>query len=251
MAIRTKPITAVVLDIEGTVCPISFVKEILFPFFIEQLPEVLEQYEYPLKETESSDDDQVYSTLLQFPKELHASKQLLSDYINDLVSRDIKDPVLKKLQGLVWAKGYESNLIKSPIYKDAIDAIEKWAAHLSNGVYIYSSGSVQAQKLLFGHVESVTENSSIDLNNLIIDYFDTINVGPKIETSSYTKILKKIKEINHPTNVLFLSDNINEVNAAIDAGMQSFIVIRPGNAELTKDQIAYHTVIDNFEDLIQ
>ncbi|GMF60216.1 unnamed protein product [[Candida] boidinii] len=105
MAIRTKPITAVVLDIEGTVCPISFVKEVLFPFFIEQLPEVLDQYEYPLKETESSDDDHVYSTLLQFPKELHASKQLLSDYINDLVSRDIKDPVLKKLQGLVWAKG--------------------------------------------------------------------------------------------------------------------------------------------------
>ncbi|GMM45218.1 hypothetical protein DAPK24_017930 [Pichia kluyveri] len=94
----------IVLDIEGTICPISFVKDELFPFFLKQLPNYLDKYSFPLKDSNESMDD-IEKILIQFPNEANQSKDLLIEYINDLVNRDIKDPVLKQLQGFIWENG--------------------------------------------------------------------------------------------------------------------------------------------------
>ncbi len=109
---------------------------------------------------------------------------------------------------------------------------------------IYSSGSVPAQKLLFKH----TDGRPADLIPQITDFFDTVNAGPKMEASSYEKIASKYKR--YPIGEwLFLSDNVMEVEAAKQAGMQSYIVQRPGNADLPDKARKEHQVIESFDEL--
>ncbi|RLV95712.1 Enolase-phosphatase E1 [Spathaspora sp. JA1] len=166
--------------------------------------------------------------------------QLAFNHFEKLVVNDVKDPVLKSLQGEVWELGYETGEIRAPVYKDAIKFIETFP-----NVYIYSSGSIAAQKLLFGYV--LQGEGSIDLNKFIKGYFDIPAVGYKFESSSYTKILQEIGRTGE--EVLFLSDNVAEVDAAIQAGMQSYIVVREGNAPLSQSDTASHTTITSFDQL--
>jgi enolase-phosphatase E1 len=109
---------------------------------------------------------------------------------------------------------------------------------------IYSSGSVAAQKLLFGHTTSIPA----DLRPLLSDYFDTVNAGPKTEASSYVKIASSRPEIEI-SKWLFLSDNPREVAAAKEGGMQSFIVVREGNAPLSEEVKEEHGVVASFEEV--
>lgn len=199
------------LDIEGTVCPISFVKEVLFPYFGRKVPFLLR-----------SNDQGIIDLLTQFPED---KKECWIDYVLDLVKRDVKDPVLKQLQGYVWAQGYESGEIKAPVYPDAIDLIKR-----TKDVYIYSSGSVKAQKLLFGHVENPDGGESLDLQPFIKGYFDINTSGRKIEAQSYLNILKEIGK--DADKVLFISDNEFELDAARAAGMSTLLAVRPGNGPL-------------------
>ncbi|TID24602.1 hypothetical protein CANINC_003075 [Pichia inconspicua] len=243
----------VVLDIEGTVCPISFVKDKLFPYFLEQLPSYLDKYKFPLNIVPQNDE--ILQILAQFPKNVVVSKDTLLNHITNLVQRDIKDPVLKQLQGFIWEQGYTTGSIQAPLYEDAIEAMKLWSL-LCDGVFIYSSGSVKAQKLLFANVETVNSSGSIGsatMNDLINDYFDTVNVGPKNDVRSYQKILEKIglnPEDHEQTKCcLFLSDNPVEVRAAINAGMTSFIVQRPGNHPLSEEDFKSFTVIKDFRTL--
>jgi enolase-phosphatase E1 len=111
---------------------------------------------------------------------------------------------------------------------------------------IYSSGSVSAQKLLFRH----TNGLPADLTPLITDFFDTVNAGPKTETLSYKKIAAKYRRYE-PGEWLFLSDNVHEVEAAIAAGMQSYIVMRPGNVDLPEYAHKQHRVIRDFKEVEQ
>lgn len=245
----------IVLDIEGTICPISFVKDELFPFFLKQLPNYLDKYSFPLEDSNESMDD-IEKILIQFPKEANQSKDLMIEYINDLVNRDIKDPVLKQLQGFIWENGYTTGSIMAPLFEDAIEAIKYWSA-LCEGVYIYSSGSVKAQKLLLGNVKIVNEsNNSIEcaqMNGLITDYFDTVNIGKKTEKESYEKILKKIgideTDEEAKKEVLFLSDNPLEVKAAIASGMSSYIVEKPGNYPLSDEERSKYRVVTDLHTL--
>lgn len=242
----------VILDIEGTVCPISFVKDQLFPYFLEELPTYLSKYEFPLNPSNSS-NDKIESILIQFDKSIYQSKEILLNHITNLVKDDIKDPVLKQLQGFIWEEGYTTGTIMAPLFEDAIEAIKLWSI-LCDGLYIYSSGSVKAQKLLFGNVKIIKNNGTIersDMNNLITDYFDTINIGNKTVSESYAKILQKIgvtKE-DEKKKCLFLSDNPFEVDAAISAGMTSFIVKKTGNHPLSKEQISNHKIVTDFKTL--
>ena len=109
---------------------------------------------------------------------------------------------------------------------------------------IYSSGSVAAQKLLFEH----TTSTPSDLRPLLSDYFDTVNAGPKTEAASYAKIASSRPEIEI-SKWLFLSDNPKEVKAAKEAGMQSFIVMREGNAPLSDEERVAHRVVASFEEV--
>lgn len=120
-------------------------------------------------------------------------------------------------------------MLRAPLFEDVPPFIK--AAHSAGKqVLIYSSGSVPAQKLFFGH----TTADPADMMPLISAWFDTVNAGPKTEVESYSKILSTVPGTN-AGRWLFLSDNIKEVDAARAAGMQSYPVVRPGNAPLPAD----------------
>lgn len=248
------PYRYIILDIEGTICPITFVKDKLFPYFLEKLPLYLEAYKFPLNSKDPQNDD-ILRILTQFPDNVIVSKEVLLNHITDLVKRDIKDPVLKQLQGFIWEKGYTTGTIRAPLYEDAIEAMKLWSL-ICDGLYIYSSGSVRAQQLLFANVEIVNSNGGVEsaqMNDLIDDYFDTVNIGPKNDVKSYKKILEKIginlDDDEQTKCCLFLSDNPVEVNAANLAGMSCFIVQRPGNNPLSEEEVGSFTVINDFRTL--
>lgn len=219
--------SVVILDIEGTICPISFVKEELFPFFLSNLPAQLQSYQFPL--TSNDSNDTIMGILCQFPKETISSKESLLAYIHDLVARDIKDRVLKQLQGFIWEHGYTTGSISAPLFPDAIESIPRWVKE-NKRVYIYSSGSVKAQKLLLANVEG-----GLNLNEFISGYFDTTNAGNKTIVSSYATIAEEINTA--PGECLFLSDNPLEVKAALQAGFQSSIIDKPGNYPLLESDV--------------
>lgn len=230
--------TAALLDIEGTVCSISFVHDILFPYALEKLPQLLAAETFPIKEGTSGSSLLPY--LQAFPEEYRVSAKDLENHVIDLSNQNLKIPYLKGLQGYIWKSGYESGEIKAPLYPDAVEFMKR-VVEQKGKVYIYSSGSVAAQKLLFGFSDAG------DLNPLLSDYFDTVNAGSKVDKSSYEKILKAI---NHqPQEVLFLSDNVKEIKAAKEAGLKAYVADRPGNASLTEEDKKANVVVDTFANI--
>ncbi|EDK42765.1 enolase-phosphatase E1 [Lodderomyces elongisporus] len=245
-------IDTVILDIEGTICPISFVKSVLFPYFVKQLPTTLNTIQFPLNlniNDTNSNQASIVQTLSKLPLSVTTSSESTYNYLKGLVDNDVKDPVLKALQGLIWKQGYESGEIKSPVYPDSIDFIEKFPKREANcKIYIYSSGSINAQKLLFSHVDNGT-GIAMDLNPQLSGYFDITTAGFKQEASSYTKIIDQIDKKDNEKSVLFLSDYINEVNAAIESGMNSYVVIREGNTPIPDKELASHKIIYSLSEL--
>lgn len=203
---------AILLDIEGTTGSIAFVHEVLFPYARARLAAFV------------ADHPQAAAPLLQAVRDAEGAP-LSSDA--EVVGRllawmdeDRKATPLKALQGLIWQEGYESGELKGHVYADAERAMRAWkAAGLS--LYIYSSGSVAAQKLLFGH------SICGDLTPLLSGYFDT-ETGPKQAAQSYSLIAERIGAA--PGEVLFLSDSAAEIAAAHEAGLQAVLVGRNGAA---------------------
>ncbi|KAJ4391565.1 enolase-phosphatase E1 [Gnomoniopsis smithogilvyi] len=228
-------VKVVLLDIEGTVCPISFVKDVLFPYALSALPSTLA----------SKWDDPGFSAYKNaFPPEYRDSPAALQAHVADLMSRDVKIAYLKSLQGYLWENGYATGELKAPLFADVPPKLLAWK---SSGldIMIYSSGSVPAQKLLFKHTDYEAQN---DLTLLITDYFDTVNAGLKQEVGSYQKIAGKYEE-TPVGGWLFLSDNVREVEAAKAAGMKSFVVQRPGNNELPEDAEKSHKVVRSLDEI--
>jgi enolase-phosphatase E1 len=178
-----------------------------------------------------------------FPAEHSGSPEALKAHVEDLVVKDVKISYLKDLQGYLWQSGYESGDLKAPLFPDVAAKLRTWHEK-GLRIIIYSSGSVPAQKLLF----SKTDAEPGDLTPLISDWFDTVNAGFKTEASSYKTIASHHSDVP-AQNWLFLSDNVKEVGAAIAAGMQSFVVQRPGNPELADDALERLQVIDSFDAL--
>jgi enolase-phosphatase E1 len=137
--------------------------------------------------------------------------------LQDWNDRDVKATPLKELQGMIWKDGFESGEIRAPLYDDAVDAIRRYRA---GGVrlFIYSSGSIAAQQLLFGHAVAG------DLRPLFEGYFDT-TTGPKRESASYRRIAQTIGVA--AKDVVFFSDHAPELDAARGAGMQTVQLARP------------------------
>lgn len=214
-----------ILDIEGTVCPISFVKDTLYPYFLEQVPELVR-----------TEDATLVALLSQFPVEKNAAAWRA--YIDELVRKDVKDSVLKQLQGHLWQKGYESGAIEAPVYADAVEFIKRHAPD----VYIYSSGSVKAQKLLFEHVRG-----SGDLTGYLSGYFDINTAGKKTESASYRKIVAAIGAEGGLDQITFISDNALELDAAAAAGIKTVLAVRPGNAEVAHAE--RYTAVTTFASL--
>lgn len=224
---------AILLDIEGTVCSIDFVQNALFPYSLAVLPKFLDK-------NWSEDSFQPYRDA--FPENVRTSPQCLEAHVRELSAKDLKAPCLKQLQGLLWQEGYETGALIAPIYPDVPPAVRRWVAN-HRRVYIYSSGSVAAQKLLFSH----TTADPPDMTPLFSGYYDTVNAGPKQDPTSYTTIATA--EGIDPAQWLFLSDNVKEAAAAKAAGMHAVILVRPGNPTLTEEDTAAHKFVESFSSL--
>jgi len=227
------------LDVEGTVAPISLVTEQLFPYARTHLPQYLkENLQDPdvqadlrlLAEENRAEESQDCPTYgVEIRNELFARA-----YLMWLMDRDRKSTALKSLQGKIWKSGFESGELKGTLFDDVPEAFRRWAA--VGKVAIYSSGSVDAQKLLFGHTVFG------DLRPLIAGYFDT-RTGPKTESASYAAIAKQMDVA--PGDAVFFSDVVRELDAAREAGMQTRVVVREGNA-LVEDARG-HSVVHSFD----
>lgn len=240
------------LDIEGTTTSISFVKDKLFPYVEENVKEFLE------KQWENNDVKEVVTALRKLALEdkeksvegvisIAAEDASKEEQIESLVksvkwqmSQDRKVGPLKQLQGLIWKLGYDKGDIKGHVYDDVSPALELWRSSEGQKVYIYSSGSVQAQKLLFG------QSLAGDMLPHIDGHFDTA-VGAKQEAASYTAIAEKIS--CKPEEILFLTDIVKEGEAARASGVNVALVSREGNAPLPAEAAAAFPVLHSLAQL--
>jgi enolase-phosphatase E1 len=207
-----EPIKAIITDIEGTTSSLSFVKDVLFPYAREHMAAFVRAHAHEatvrkwldeVQQTlgEPADDEKVIAQLIQW------------------IDEDKKVTPLKALQGMIWEAGYRQGDFKGHVYEDAVRKLKAWHAQ-GVKLYVFSSGSVQAQKLLFAHSEYG------DLTPLFSGYFDT-TVGAKREPDSYRKIAADIGL--PPGDILFLSDIKEELDAAHSADMQTVWLLREGD----------------------
>jgi enolase-phosphatase E1 len=226
------------LDVEGTVAPISLVSEQLFPYARTHLAEYLKQnlgrseVQADLKllaeenRAEHSEESPTFG--VEIRNELHARAYLLW-----LMDHDRKSTALKSLQGKIWKAGFESGELKGTLFADVPEAFARWAA--DGKVAIYSSGSVEAQQLLFRY------STFGDLTPLISSYFDT-RTGAKSDSASYAAIASELEVKAH--EVLFFSDVVRELDAAREAGCATRLVMREGNAPV--EDAHGHEAIQSF-----
>ncbi|RMA97228.1 acireductone synthase [Hydrogenothermus marinus] len=200
-------IKAILLDIEGTVSPISFVKDVMFPYSMEKMENYIKNNKEKVKH------------ILDKVREIEGKNLTDEEVIKTLkrwIDEDKKIDPLKEIQGYIWKEGFETGKLKAPIYKDAYEKMKQWKDKYK--LYIYSSGSVNAQKLFFSYTEYGN----------ILDWFSghfDLKIGSKKEKSSYEKIAKEIGL--KPEKILFLSDNPDEIKAAKEAGLEVIKVSRP------------------------
>ncbi len=221
------PVAAIVLDIEGTTSSIDFVHKVLFPYAARELPGFVRlRHQQPEIRSILSD---LRSEAAEPAADIERIVQILAQWMKD----DRKATSLKALQGMVWEKGYRNGDFKGHVYADAASNMRKWAAQ-GIALYIYSSGSVQAQKLLFAHTEAG------DLRPLIRGYFDT-RIGHKLEVASYRLIAETLQL--GAEHILFLSDIAEELDASAAAGMKTVQLVR--DARVVRGRHAVAPDFDN------
>jgi len=203
-------ISAVLTDIEGTTSSISFVKDVLFPYARKRLPAFIVTH---------TDNIEVQHWLHEAAKEanlISATQQEMIALLQRWIDEDRKATPLKALQGMIWEEGYREGAFRAHLYADTAPALEKWKKQ-GMDLYVYSSGSVPSQKLFFGHSEAG------DLTGLFSGYFDT-ETGPKRAAHSYVRIAEAIGR--PAAEILFLSDVVEELDAARGAGMRTTLLAR-------------------------
>ena len=219
-------IEAIVTDIEGTTSSLSFVKDVLFPYARQHLAEfVLQHAQQP-----------------DVRHELDEVRRLSGKTLNDVqiieqlmrwIDEDKKITPLKSLQGMIWEDGYKKGAFTGHVYEDAARKLKQWK-QAGLRLYVFSSGSVLAQKLLFAHT------GYGDLMPLFSGYFDT-NIGSKREAAAYIRIAESITTA--PENILLLSDIKEELDAARVAGTQTIWLVREGAV----DPVATHRQVTHFD----
>jgi enolase-phosphatase E1 len=206
-------IKAILTDIEGTTSSISFVKDVLFPYARKRLPAFVETH---------SDKPEVQHWLHEAAKEaglVSATREEIIDLLIAWIDADRKSTALKALQGMIWEAGYTDGEYRAHVYPEVPARLRAWR-DAGKRLYVYSSGSVGAQKLLFGHTDAG------DLTPLFSGYFDT-ETGTKRDARSYQRIAEAIDL--PASEILFLSDITEELDAARTAGMQTTLLARaPG-----------------------
>jgi enolase-phosphatase E1 len=206
----TAPIETILTDIEGTTSSIRFVKDVLFPYAAQEIPRFVRQHRHDPVVEKTLADAAAQSGIAADDTDALIQQML------DWITADCKITALKTLQGLVWRQGYESGAYRAHIYPDAVAQLRAWHAE-GLVLYVYSSGSIEAQQLFFRHSEAG------DLTHLFNGYFDT-TIGTKQSADSYRAIARYINP--QPTRILFLSDVVAELDAARTAGLQTTLLVR-------------------------
>jgi enolase-phosphatase E1 len=236
-------IDAVVLDIEGTTTPTAFVTDTLFPYARRHLrAHLAEQRDTPalrdaIDRLHREWDDEVARGETP-PRWVDGSDAALGEYGEWLMDRDRKSTGLKLLQGQIWERGYRSGELRSDIYRDAVSALRRWRASRL-AVAIFSSGSAQAQQLLFAHT------AHGDLTPHFTRFFDT-TVGAKTAPDSYRRIAAALRY--SIVRLLFVSDAPKEVDAALAAGSLALLCARDGSVEPTRGTIV--DIIRSFDEIV-
>lgn len=228
------PVRAILTDIEGTTSSISFVKDVLFPYARRALPGFVREH---------GEEPEVRRWLDAVATEHGAicSDETIVEVLQGWIDEDRKHTALKALQGMIWKAGYQHADFTAHMYPDAAEALRQWhAAGLS--LYVYSSGSVPAQRLFFGHSDAG------DLAPLFSGWFDT-EVGGKREAASYARIAESIG--TPPGEILFLSDIVEELDAARDAGLRTVLIDRREDYPAPRhgDAAGGHRRVETFADV--
>ena len=215
----------ILLDIEGTTSSIRFVYDVMFPYMRRELDSFLNA-NWGTKDLQDAcrlialdaGHDSLEAWVGKNAKEEDARKVVRKE-VMQLMDGDVKATGLKQLQGLIWKAGFNSGEMKAHLYDDVLPAIKKWH-NAGIDIHIYSSGSVAAQKLFFGHTIQG------DLLHYFSGHYDT-TIGGKKEADSYRHITSEFK--CPASDILFISDVVEELNAAKAAGMETVLSIRPEN----------------------
>ena len=221
------------LDIEGTTTPFDFVYETLLPFARAQTRAFLARLW-----AEPDVTDLVAQLRIEHAADAAAAPAWAEDpagatrYVHWLMDQDRKSTCLKALQGRVWEEGYAQGSLRGVVYVDVPRAFARWRGQ-GRRLAIFSSGSVLAQKLIFGH------STAGDLTPQLEAFFDT-NTGPKREAESYLRIAGALRV--RPGASLFLSDVVAELDAARAAGMATILSVRSGEAPATD-----HPAVKDFD----
>ncbi|KAB7895594.1 acireductone synthase [Rouxiella sp. S1S-2] len=219
-------IRAIVTDIEGTTTDIRFVHQVLFPYARARLADFI---------TRHAEDLEVLQALDALREEINEPQAEIVDLVDQLyvyMDKDEKSPALKTLQGIIWRTGYTDGDFRGHLYPDVAPQLAQWQAQ-GIKLYVYSSGSVDAQKLLFGYSEE---------GNLLprfTDYFDT-RVGAKREVASYQNIAEQL--MLPASDLLFLSDIRQELDAAREAGWNTCQLVRD-----EADELSDHPQVNRFD----
>lgn len=216
-------IKAVLTDIEGTTTDIAFVHDTLFPYARARMAEFI---------TNSANQPEVSAELARVSEIVGRPLPVdqAAEQLDLWMQADKKIAPLKSLQGMIWAQGYADGSLEGHMYEDAVAGLKRWK-DAGLDLYVYSSGSVQAQKLIFGHTNWG------DLTPLFSGYFDTA-VGQKREAASYQKIAASTGYL--PEHILFLSDIEAELDAAAGIGMHTAHLQRKERCS------SGHSVFENF-----
>ena len=228
------PVRAILTDIEGTTSSISFVKDVLFPYARRALPGFVREH---------GQEPEVRRWLDAVATEQGGvcSDDTIVEVLQGWIDQDRKHTALKALQGMVWDAGYRNADFTAHMYPDAAVALREWH-DAGYPLYVYSSGSVPAQKLFFGHSDAG------DLTSLVSNWYDT-EIGGKREADSYRRIAESIGIA--PGDIVFLSDVVEELDAARDAGLQTVLLDRrqdypqPRSGEATHG----HRRVETFADV--
>jgi enolase-phosphatase E1 len=242
--VANPPIRGILLDIEGTTSSVSFVYDVMFPFVRRELDHYLQtRWSDPAlaPACDAIARDLGHADFNAWSLAAHVDeagqRQLLRREVVRLMDGDVKATGLKHLQGLIWEEGFRTGELKAHVYDDVPPALRKWR-DLQIDVHIYSSGSIQAQKLFFAHTIAG------DLLCFFHGHYDT-TTGPKKEAHSYRKIARDFAV--PAESILFVSDVVAELDAARAASLRTALVLRPGNAAVAPGQ--GHAVIRSFEEI--
>jgi enolase-phosphatase E1 len=214
----------ILMDIEGTLISVAFVREVLFPFAKHRLSPFLKERQHDpdvLQWTASCQD------VIERETGTRPAYEELPITLTGWIDQDRKVAGLKALQGMIWDEGYRQGIFAPELYGDVLPALIQWR---TRGIRlgIYSSGSEQAQQLLF------TYTNVGNVTPLFEHFFDT-TIGEKKTSSSYQRISEQIGL--QPPDILFLSDTEPELDAAASIGFRTAHIVRPGTDASTRHPI--------------